>query len=118
MQLGRAFGNGGTGDLDTFLDRMCVCVFLPCPAIEPAKFTIRNADVRVVKVPVDVVIRRQPMLAPANGVGELAESIQVGRVVERNALFKCKAFAVLDLECDVDQITIKRKLHNFHFGIS
>ena len=88
MQLRRSLRHRGTRDLDAFLNRMRVCAFLPGTLIEPAKLTVGDADVRVVKVPVDVVIRRQPVLAAANRVGKLAQSVEVGRVVKRDAFFK------------------------------
>ena len=68
MQLGRTFGNRGAGDVDALLDRMRVGTFLTCTLVKAAKFAVGDADVRVVKVAVDVVISSQTMLASANGV--------------------------------------------------
>ncbi len=76
-------------------------------AIKAAEFAVGDTDIRVIKVPVDVVIRRQPVLAAADGVGQLAKSIEVGGVVERKAIVKAEPFAVFDLKGDVDQIPIK-----------
>ncbi len=101
VQFGRSFGDGGACDLDAFFDRMCICAFLTCTFIKPAKLAIRNADVRVVKMPVDVVIRRQAVLAAANCVGQLAESVQVARLVKRNAFVERQTLAILDLEGDL-----------------
>src|SRR5688500_7966556 len=72
VKLGRTFGDGGTGDLDAFLDRVGVCIFLPRSSIKSAKLAVRYADVRVVEVPVYVVIRRQAVFPAAHGVGQLA----------------------------------------------
>ena len=95
VQLGRTFGDGVAGDLDAFFDRMRVRTFLPGTLVKAAKFAVGDADVRVVEVAVDVVIRRQPVLAAANRVGQLAESVEVGRVVKRDAFVKGQPFAVL-----------------------
>ena len=74
VQLGRTFGDGVAGDLDAFVHGMRVRTFLPGTLVESAELTVGDADVRVVEMPVDVVIRRQAVLAAADGVGQLAES--------------------------------------------
>jgi len=68
MQFGCALINRRASDLDAFFDRVSVSTFLPGTLIEPTELAIRNADIRVIKVPIDVVVRRQAVLAAANGV--------------------------------------------------
>src|SRR5436190_6449798 len=74
MQLGRTFCNRGAGDLDRVRDRMRVRTVLPRTFVKTAKFAVGDADIRVVKMPVDVVIGRQPVLFAANEIGKFAES--------------------------------------------
>ena len=47
------------------------------------------------------------MLLAANMIGEFAESVEIGRVVECEAFVESEAFTVLDLECDVAEIGIE-----------
>ena len=86
VQLGRTFGNGVAGDLDAFLDGMRVRTFLPRTFVKAAKFAVGDADVRVVEMAVDVVIRRQAVLSAADRVGQLAERVQVGRSCKETCL--------------------------------
>jgi hypothetical protein len=55
-------------------------------------------------MPVDVVIRRQPVLSTADRVCELAECVEIGRVVQCQALIKSKTLTVFDLECDIPEV--------------
>ena len=48
-------------DLDPFLDRVRVGTFLPGTLVKAAEFAVSDADVRVVEMAVDVVVRRQSM---------------------------------------------------------
>ena len=52
--------------------RVRVGVCLPGTAVKAAEFTVGDADICMIKMAVDVVIRRQTVLLPANGIGELA----------------------------------------------
>jgi hypothetical protein len=47
----------------------------------------------MVKMTIDVVIRRQPVLAPANSVSKFTYSVEVVRVIKLDAFAKSKAFA-------------------------
>jgi hypothetical protein len=47
------------------------------------------------------------VLFAADCVGELAESIEIGRVVKGKAFIERQALAVFDLECDVAEIRIE-----------
>ena len=107
MQLGSTLGDGVACDLDAFFDRMRVRVLLPCTSIEPTELAIGHADVRVIEVSIDVVIRRYPVLTSANCIGQLAESIEVMGVVESEAVVKREPFTVLDLKGDVAQFFVK-----------
>ena len=86
---------------------MCVRTFLSCTFVKPAELTIRNADVRMIEVTIDVVIRRQSMLASSHMIGEFAECVEVGRVVKRQAFVECQALAVFYLECDIAEFWVE-----------
>ena len=73
--------DGVSGNLDSFFNRMRVRAFLPRALVKAAEFTVGDADVRVIKMPVDVVISRPPVLFPPHGIGELAERVQIVGVV-------------------------------------
>ena len=88
MQLGRTFRDGGAGDVDAFLDRVRVRAFLSRTLVETAELAVGYADVCMVEVSVDVVVGRQAMLPSSDVVGGLADSVEIGRIVEREALVK------------------------------
>ena len=111
MQLGRTVGDGGAGDLDAFLDRMCVRTFLPSTLVKAAEFAVGDADVRVVEVAVDVLIRRQPVFFAADMVGQFAESVEVRCLVQRHAFGKRQPLSILDLFRYVLQLGIEGKFH-------
>jgi len=75
---------------------MRVRSFLSCPLIKATKFAVGHAYVGVVKMAVNVVIRREAMLAPADRVGELADGIEVGGAIESDAFIERQAFTVLN----------------------
>src|SRR5436190_23342703 len=107
MQLGRTFCNRRTCDVDPLLDRMRVRTFLAGTFVKAAKFAVGDADISVIEMAVYVVIGRQAVLTPAEGVGQLAERVEIGGVVKSYAIFKSKAIAILDLEGDLREIVIK-----------
>jgi hypothetical protein len=67
---------------------MRVCAFLSGAFIKSAEFTIGDADVRVIEMPVDVKISRPPVLFPPHRIGEFAERVQIVRAKKRNAFVK------------------------------
>src|SRR4029079_13562373 len=97
VQLGRTFVNGLTCDLNAFLDRVRVCSFLPGTLVKSAEFTVGNADVRVIKMPVDVVVSRLAVLPATDMIGKLAECVEVCGIVESYTFVKGKAFADFNL---------------------
>ena len=76
MQFGRTFGNRLARDVDAFLDGMRVGTFLPRTFVKAAKFAVCDADIRVIKMPVDVVIRRQAVLAATNVSASLPSALR------------------------------------------
>jgi hypothetical protein len=100
MQFRRAFRNGVSGNIDAFVNRMRVCALLPGAFVKPAKFTIGDADVRVIEMPVDVKISRPPVLFPPHKIGEFAERVQIVGFIQRDAFFKVKTLARLDFSGD------------------
>jgi hypothetical protein len=81
------------GNLDSFFNRMRVSAFLPCAFVKPAEFTIGDADVRVIKMPVDVEISRPPVLFAPHKIGEFAERVQIVGFEKRNAFVKGQTLA-------------------------
>ena len=69
-------------------NRMRVSVFLPRTAIKPAKFAVRDADIRVIKMPVDVVISRPPVLPSPDRIRQFPQRIQIVGVIKCNAFIK------------------------------
>ena len=88
MQFGRAFRHGIAGNLDSLVNRMRICAFLSGAFVKPTEFTIGDADVRVIEMPVDVVISRPPVFFAPDGIGEFAERIEVVGFIKCNAFVK------------------------------
>ena len=98
MQLGRAFVHGVACDIQSLLEPNACKRLLPRSAIKPAELAVRDADIRVIEMPVDVVIRRQAVFLASDRVGEFAERVQIGRVIKSDAFIKRKTLAVFDLK--------------------
>src|SRR5207302_11456106 len=107
VQLSRTLIDRIPGDFNTLFNRMSICTLLAGAFVKPAKLAIGNADIRVVKMAVDVVIRRQPMLFPTNKIRQLAKRIQIIGLIERHPLVKRQTLAILDLVGDISQMWIK-----------
>src|SRR5882724_9840097 len=91
MQFSRAFRKGLAGDAEGIVEVMRVRVRLARGAVEPAEFAINVADIRRIKMPVDVEISRAAMLLPADGVGEFAQGVEIVGREKRYAVFKRQA---------------------------
>ena len=107
MQLGSSFGDRLTCDLDTFFDRVRVRTFLPRTFVKPTELAIRDADVRVIEVAIDVVISRQSMLLAAYMVGEFADCVEIGGVIKSQAFVKREALAIFYFERDFAEVWIE-----------
>src|ERR1043166_272499 len=111
VQLRRAFGDGFAGDLNSLFDRMRVGTLLSSTLVKAAKFAVGDADIRMVEVAVDIVIRRQPVLFSPDVIGQFTERVKVACRVKRHTIVERQTFAAYDLVGDVSQIHVKRKLH-------
>src|SRR6187549_4003068 len=101
MQFRGTFANRSTCDLDGVCDRVRVRTFLARTFVKSAKLTIGDTNVCVVEMAIDVVIGGQAVTFTSNRVGQLTQSVKVGRVIKRHSLVKRKTLAVLDLKGDV-----------------
>jgi hypothetical protein len=79
---------------------MRVCAFLSGAFVKTAEFAVGDADIRVIKMPVDVKISRPPVLFPPRKIGEFAERVQIVGFIKRNAFVKSKALARFNLSGD------------------
>ena len=82
-------------------DRVRISILGTCTAIKPAKFAVRDADIRMVKMPVDVVIGCPAVLLAPDMVGEFPDGIEVVGRIKRHPLVKRQPLAILDLVGDV-----------------
>ena len=80
-----------------------------CTPVKSAKLTVRDADVGMVKMAVDVVVGRSAVLLSANMVGQFAYRVQVVRRIQRHPVVKRQPLAVLDLVGDVSQVLDQMK---------
>ncbi|MBA3770691.1 MAG: hypothetical protein H0X08_09410, partial [Blastocatellia bacterium] len=98
-------------DLDGVGYRMRVSSFFTRTFVKAAEFAVSYTDIRVVKMPVDVVIGRQPVPLAADMIGQFADRVEIGRVEKREAFVEGQPFAVFDLIADVPQFLVERKVH-------
>ena len=81
MQFRRAFRHRISRNLDAFVNRMRISIFLPRTPIKPAKLAVRDTDIRVIKMPVDIIISRPPVLPPPHRIRQFPKRIQIVGVI-------------------------------------
>src|SRR5262245_38341054 len=77
VQFGRAFIHSLSGDFQRIVNVMCVSVGLARCAKEAAELTVDVANVRRVKVPVDVEVSRASVHLPPHRVREFSERVEI-----------------------------------------
>ena len=103
VHLGGTGGLGLNGLLLRLLDGVRVRARLPRLPLELAELAAEHADVGVVQVPVDVVVRLVAVHPPPHAAGEFADAPEVGRLEEDLPVGKPKPLAVVEFSRDVGE---------------
>jgi len=97
MKLGCAFGDAFSRARVHFIQRKSVGPRRIGRAAEGAKFAMRDAHVRGIDVPVDVVVGDVAVLFFAHEIRQPADAKQVVRFVQQQAVSRVQAFTRQDL---------------------
>ena len=89
------------------IQRMLVRAGLILFAIEGAELAAEGADVRVVEMAIDVVVRDVAVQTTAHEISERADGPDVGRLVQQHTILACEAHTTFNLVHDGSETLIK-----------